>query len=132
MWAWMILLGAGAVLAADVRVCARCHAEVVKRYQSTAMARTSGHVEALTPGHGTGYEITQDGFLGFEQGRRKLDIFIGAGNTGRSYASEIEGHLFQSPVSFYSKTHSWQLSPGFEQTLGWVHGAGETSRCPAR
>jgi hypothetical protein len=96
------------------------------------MARTSGVVDAasaplsqpaqFTDGvTGSNFRIAHRAagtFVHFSQGEaegeRRLDYFIGAGAVGRSYASEVDGYLFQAPVSYYSATRQWGLSPGFE------------------
>lgn len=85
--------------ATESRQCAKCHPEIYAQYRQTPMARTSGTVEfgARLPG-------------------RRLDYFIGAGSIGRSYVTAVDGFLFQSPMSYYSATGRWDLSPGFENT----------------
>ncbi len=40
---------------------------------------------------------------------------IGSGNVGHSYAVRAGDSLFQSPISWFSQTGHWDLSPGFEQ-----------------
>jgi Tfp pilus assembly protein PilF len=40
---------------------------------------------------------------------------IGSGARGRSYVIDRDGYLFQSPISWYSHTHIWDLSPGYEK-----------------
>jgi hypothetical protein len=49
-------------------------------------------------------------------GRRRLDYYIGSGAVGRSYLCAIDGFLFQAPVSYYSSTARWDLSPGYERS----------------
>jgi len=39
---------------------------------------------------------------------------VGAGLVGHSYLVRIGNYLFQSPVSFYTQTHSWDVTPGYE------------------
>ena len=39
---------------------------------------------------------------------------IGSGTVGRSYLIDLNGHLFQSPASFYSAKAEWGASPGYE------------------
>src|SRR5262249_3087096 len=39
---------------------------------------------------------------------------LGSGTRGRSYLFLRGEHLFQSPVSWFAQTDSWDLSPGFE------------------
>jgi hypothetical protein len=46
-------------------------------------------------------------------GARDLKWFIGSGNVGRSFAFAVDGFLFQAPVSYYSSTARWDLSPGY-------------------
>lgn len=51
---------------------------------------------------------------GDTEAERRLDFFIGAGVLGRSYASILDGFLLQAPVSYYTSTRGWDLSPGFQ------------------
>ena len=46
-----------------------------------------------------------------------IAYFVGAGNVGRSYLIDLNGHLFQSPASYYTKQRRWDVSPGYEQEL---------------
>ena len=39
---------------------------------------------------------------------------MGAGLVGYSYLVRIGDYLFQSPASFYTRTNTWDLTPGFE------------------
>ncbi len=132
----LVLLGftllTSTVRADDSKVCAQCHAEIYRRYMATPMARTSGAVdhasfplsgqaEFTDSATGVHFRLARKGdsaFLHFSQGdadgERRLDYFIGAGVVGRSYASMIDGFLFQAPVSYYAATEQWDLSPGFE------------------
>ena len=49
------------------------------------------------------------------RGERILGWFIGSGRVARSYASSLEGFLFQAPVSYFTRSATWGVSPGFEQ-----------------
>lgn len=123
---WLLSLPAASL---ESKACAGCHAEIYKRFAATPMARTSGAVSASVVG-GAGkvisgsalYRIEQDAdslAFNFRQGeisgRRPLDWYIGSGIIGRSFATSIEGFLFQSPVSYYAMPGRWALSPGYEQ-----------------
>ncbi len=44
---------------------------------------------------------------------REMKYAVGAGNHARSYLFEEDGHLFYSPVTWYSQQHQWGLSPAF-------------------
>jgi hypothetical protein len=40
---------------------------------------------------------------------------IGSGANGLSFVVKRGNYLFQAPLSFYSKTGKWDLSPGYER-----------------
>lgn len=64
-------------------VCIPCHAAIVESYAATGMARAS------------------------------TKSSIGSGSIGISYIAFLEGFLLQTPRSFFAKTNSFGLSPGF-------------------
>ncbi|MBM3999856.1 MAG: hypothetical protein FJ297_10015 [Planctomycetes bacterium] len=43
---------------------------------------------------------------------------IGSGVRGRGYVINREGRLYQSPISWYTQSQSWGLSPGYKP---WTH-----------
>jgi hypothetical protein len=45
---------------------------------------------------------------------RKLEYAIGSGVNGITYAIRRGNYLFEAPLSYYSRAHSWELSPGYE------------------
>lgn len=45
---------------------------------------------------------------------RAMEWVIGSGNHSRSYATRVNGKLFQMPVCWYPETRVWDLCPGFE------------------
>jgi hypothetical protein len=45
----------------------------------------------------------------------KIEYVVGSGANGHSYIVRRRGGLFQAPLSFYSRTQSWELSPGYER-----------------
>jgi hypothetical protein len=47
----------------------------------------------------------------------QVDYAIGSGERGYSYLTDLDGYLFQTPVSWYSQKQKWDLSPGFISTL---------------
>ncbi len=130
--ALLVAMFSAAAGAADLKVCAPCHADIVRRYLSTPMARTCGAVnnassplpkqsEFTDAASATRFRLARDGdrtFVHFSQGdaegERRLDYFIGAGLVGRSYASMMDGYLYQAPVAYYASSGQWDLSPGFE------------------
>jgi tetratricopeptide (TPR) repeat protein len=48
---------------------------------------------------------------------------VGAGKVGYSYLISIPPYLFQSPVSYYSQTEAWDVTPGYEpeRVLDFTH-----------
>ncbi len=46
------------------------------------------------------------------QGRRQLDYFIGSGAHARTFLLNFGGFLYESPVTYYSDSASWNASPG--------------------
>jgi len=44
----------------------------------------------------------------------RIAYYIGAGIVGRSYLVRAGEYLFQSPVSYYTRTNGWDLTPGYE------------------
>ncbi|MBV8820656.1 MAG: hypothetical protein JO022_20010 [Acidobacteriaceae bacterium] len=112
--------------AVESRICGSCHQDIYRRYILTPMGRSSGAVGKLHPGEfqaadGVEFRISEDSFsfrFEDEEIRRKLNYFIGAGVTGRSYLMAVDGFLFQAPISFYSSSSRWDLSPGYEKTNG--------------
>ncbi|MDQ2898445.1 MAG: tetratricopeptide repeat protein [Acidobacteriota bacterium] len=132
------VFGCLSVSGADSKACAGCHAEIYRRYITTPMARTSGiagaaspresfqHASIAAPIGGARYEIASSrsgatDALSFRfsdgeiRGWRSLDYFLGSGVVGRSYMTDIDGFLFQSPVSYYSNPAAWGISPGYER-----------------
>ena len=55
-----------------------------------------------------------------------LEYAVGAGTNGLTFLIRRGGYLFQAPLSFYSKTGKWNLSPGYESVdLGFTRPAPE-------
>ena len=46
---------------------------------------------------------------------RELAWFIGSGAAARSYLLAVDGFLYESPATFYSRTGAWGPSPGYER-----------------
>jgi len=111
--------------------CKRCHESIFRSYSRTPMALTSGAIgDNFVEGsfeHKVSavlYRITrQDAevFLTYQRmddptvrGSQQLNYFIGSGRRGSSYLFSIDGFLYESPASYYSKDRRWDISPGFE------------------
>jgi Tfp pilus assembly protein PilF len=117
---------------ADEATCAECHADKVQTYARHPMGRSAA---AVGPGDPVAKPFDAAGFRFAAQRRagalihqaQKLDssgrvvagadrlvrYTIGSGTRGRSYLFEVDGCLFQSPISWFEQTQTWDLSPGF-------------------
>jgi predicted CXXCH cytochrome family protein len=94
------------------------------------MAQTSGPaVSNLVEGSfiharsGVHYRVFTDGgrvMLSFARpgdplvdGRVPLKYYVGSNTRGRTFLFEIDRYLYQSPINYYSETHTWDMSPGY-------------------
>jgi Tetratricopeptide repeat/Cytochrome c554 and c-prime len=118
------------------QVCGSCHAAIYRSFMQTQMAHSSGRVgtaEAKEQFDRTEfrdasgkyiYNVGRDGqtyYFDFRQqgttqpiqGRRTLEYFVGSGTAARSYLLNVDGFLYEAPVSFYSRSASWNSAPGY-------------------
>ena len=121
------------------KVCAGCHRPIFNNFSQTDMGRS---MSAVTPDFlekipqsasifdahlNRHFEVSvRDGNLyqgEFEMGpngepifreSRKIDWVIGAGANGLGGLVARDNSLYEAPLSYYSKTHSWALSPGYQ------------------
>ena len=121
----LTLASFNAAFAADL--CSACHAKEVRAYQQTAMAKSTSRQMGPASGSfrhehsGTSFTIrTLKGELRQQLKRNGIESefpvawVIGSGTNAFSYVIDIDGHLFQSPVSYYSKKKLWDVAPGYE------------------
>jgi hypothetical protein len=119
--------------------CAQCHTEIFDRYSQTSMGRSMSAVtpELLRtiPVEASIYDerisrhfevYAKDGKLYQTEFHSKADQeptfrdthelnwILGSGMNGFGGIVQRDGFLFQAPLSFYSKTKGWALSPGYE------------------
>jgi Tfp pilus assembly protein PilF len=115
--------------------CAGCHAEQAESYAHHPMGRSFAAVqprdlaELFPPFEKRGFRFSAE--RRSEQvihRAERLDgagrvlattevpaeYVLGSGTRGRSYLFRRGDHLFQSPVSWFTQSESWDLSPGFE------------------
>jgi hypothetical protein len=125
----MMLLFAIPALFVGNEACLPCHEAVCRKYGATAMAMSSGRgMPVLPPGsfrHSASqvrYAIDSDGAVriskGDKQEQRQLSYYIGSGVAGRSFVYDRGGFLYEAPVTWYSQTGSWDVSPGYESDQG--------------
>jgi predicted CXXCH cytochrome family protein len=111
--------------------CVRCHEAIARNYAATPMAQSSGAARAdfteasfTHQPSGVRYRMRNEGgkaFLEYERagiaalkGKQELHFYIGSNAAGRSYLFSLERFLFLSPVTYYSQTKRWGVSPGYE------------------
>jgi photosynthetic reaction center cytochrome c subunit len=105
--------------------CMFCHPSEVEGYARSAMAhslrRAGQEPEGTVSVHGsritmrsspTGYWQRWEN--GGESSDYRVDYVVGSGNHASGYLVDIGGHLFQSPVAFYTSRKSYDLAPGYE------------------
>jgi hypothetical protein len=121
------------------KACAQCHRAIFDNFSRTEMGRS---MSAVTPEFlekfpsstsifdarlnrhfessvrdGTLYqsdsETDANGETIFRE-THKIDWIIGAGANGLGGLVTRDNFLYEAPLSFYSKTRSWALSPGYE------------------
>jgi hypothetical protein len=122
------------------KACGSCHKSIYSSFLQTSMGRsmlpgaTSSLASVLpTPAQvydkdsNQYFDVTRrDGELFQSQYSRdsdgkevfrqdwKLDYVMGAGDNGFGFLVQRDHYLFEAPLSYYSTTHSWGFSPGFE------------------
>jgi hypothetical protein len=128
MQAGMILALGAPALAAD-RQCADCHPKDALGYGQSAMAHSLGTPAPQPDGSfehtfsktrffiqsrasGVAHRFEREG----ESGEQKVAFVIGSGVHAYGYLVQAGDHLFQSPVSYYSNRHQWDVAPGYEET----------------
>ena len=120
----MMLFVAIPALFVGNQACFGCHEAISRSYGATPMAISSGRaLPPLTPGsfrHPASqvrYEIEATGVVHISKGEkrdsRQLSYFIGSGVAGRSFGFLRDGFLFEAPVTWYTQTRSWDVSPGY-------------------
>jgi tetratricopeptide (TPR) repeat protein len=122
--------------------CASCHPHISETYHRHPMGRDVSLVSAHAPleplgpavhnpfekygfqfrARLQGADLLNEILAPDAQGRFVVEradpvrFAIGSGARGRTYIIERDGYLFQSPISWYSQTKVWDLTPGFSRS----------------
>jgi len=128
MRAGMILALGTPALAGD-RHCANCHPKEALGYAQSAMAHSLSNPVPQPDGsfehtfsktrffiQSSSSGVVQRFERGGESGEQKVAFVIGSGIHAYGYLVQAGDHLFQSPVSYYSNRHQWDVAPGYEET----------------
>jgi Tetratricopeptide repeat len=121
------------------KICAQCHAPIANKYSRTDMGRSMSEITPMLLGKiptaasvvgdqlhrhfdvraedgrllQSEYEIGEDGKAVFRE-TYPVDWIIGSGANGFGAIIKRGEFLFEAPLSFYSKTQAWALSPGYQ------------------
>ena len=121
--------------------CASCHEDLYRRYQSHGMARSFYRLtpeRAVEDFAGVVVRDTAGGFFytAYREGDRfvqeeyrlgpdgekthqlvrSMDYVVGSGTAARTYLTEVEGRLYELPLTWYTQDGGrWGFSPGYEE-----------------
>ncbi len=121
-------------------VCANCHAEIAKAFQSTTMgqsisrpsdprqlAMVADGAKVFDPKLGRYFQVWRKGGAIYQSefalrsGKKllfnhteQIAYAVGGGINGYSYLVWRGNYLFQAPLSYYTRRRAWDLSPGHE------------------
>lgn len=123
-----------------MQTCRTCHEEVYKTFIQTGMGQSFDHATRqksaadFSPAHALVYDTAldmyyhpywnNDSFYILEyrlEGKdtvhkrvQRVDYVIGSGQHTNSHIFNLNGYLYQAPITFYTQKHRWDLAPGFE------------------
>lgn len=124
-----------------MQACRTCHEEVYKTFSQTGMGQSFGlatkekSAADFSPAHALVYDSSldyyykpywdRDSFFVMEfrlDGKdtvhkriQRVDYIVGSGQHTNSHIFNINGFLYQAPITFYTQKHRWDLAPGFEK-----------------
>ncbi len=117
------------------KACYGCHSEIYRLFSQTDMGRSMSlasewktdvlPAEATLglPGSAHTYTVSHND-SGWVQSESEPGVFsmqfplaytVGSGTNGLTFLIRRGDYLFQAPLSYYSRTHKWEVSPGYEQ-----------------
>src|SRR6266542_2665901 len=108
--------------------CATCHPQQVENYLRTGMGRSLTRAALQPPGRfvhrasGSTVVITVNSSTMRQRIERNglsadhpVAYVIGSGHKAFGYLIDLRDHLYQSPLTYYSERHVWDVAPGFEE-----------------
>jgi hypothetical protein len=125
-----IMLALAVPLTAGDRRCVDCHPKEVTGYRQSAMSHSLNEAPTQPDGafeHAlskTRFSIRSSAagmWQRFdrtgERGEQRVAYVIGSGAHAFGYLVQIGDYLFQSPLSYYTNRHQWDVAPGYEDDL---------------
>lgn len=121
--------------------CRTCHEVVYQTYIQTGMGQSWGHATKqksaadFSPNHALVYDKELDFYykpywqndslyvLEYRlQGKdtvhklsQRIDYVVGSGQHTNSHIFNVNGYMYQAPITFYTQKGQWDLAPGFEK-----------------
>lgn len=122
------------------KACSQCHSDIYTRFITTKMGRSvtiargpqflklvPKRVTIYNPKLGRYFQVFADGKNLFQaefqlgpdgketfRNTQPLAYAMGAGMAGYGFLVQQGDYLFEAPLSYYSRTRSWEFSPGYE------------------
>lgn len=75
-------------------------------YRYQAVRRDTGYVQIET--------LLGPDSLEIHRLERPMTYVVGGGGAARTYLAESNGHLYELPLTYYTQTSTWGMSPGYE------------------
>lgn len=119
--------------------CRQCHATIYDSFIQTGMGQSFGlasrekssahfdmHSVAVDSVHGFRYHPNWHGDSLFVleyllkgkdttyKREEKIDYIVGSGQHTNSHIRNVNGYLYQAPITYYTQKGTWDLPPGFE------------------
>ena len=124
----------GAATYVGSRQCFACHEKIYRSFLETDMGRSMRAAKDWQPGtvpgeatiaapagnrvlkvrHDSNGWRQSESEAGVFSDEHPLDYVVGSGANGLSFIVKRGNYLFQAPLSFYSRTKEWNLSPGYQ------------------
>lgn len=69
------------------------------------------HFESRNTASGVWQSLRRNG----EEQKLRIQYEVGSGSHALGYVAQVGDHLFQSPISYYTNRHAWDVAPGYEE-----------------
>jgi tetratricopeptide repeat protein len=126
------------------QTCGDCHSEIYRQYMRTGMGRSMSSVSSVAPAllqklhvpalysnqrldrrydliardgklYESEYALDGSGRTIFRE-EHQLEWIVGSGANGIGAIVRRGDHLFEAPLTLYTSTKTWEMSPGYEST----------------
>ena len=124
-----------------MQTCRTCHEDVYRTFSQTGMGQSFDHAtkQKSAADFSSAHALVYDKDLDFyykpywnhdslyimefrTEGKdtvhkriQRVDYIVGSGQHTNSHIYNINGYLYQAPITFYTQKHQWDLAPGFEK-----------------